>query len=84
MSSFDNRMTFVINNWIHADVNHPVGKALSEEWVYVYELFQELNPASIHRFEFESKAATRTTPAVMEKLHEHYANKIHNTSRRSY
>ena len=79
MFSFDNRMTFVIINWIHTDVNHLVEKSLNEAAVYAYEVFQELYPTSVHRFEFESKVATRTTAAVMTKLHEHYANGIRNT-----
>ena len=79
MSSFDNRMTFVIKNWIHINVNHPVGKALYDEYIHSYVAFQAMDPTVIQRLDFESRAPTANTPAIRKKLPEYYVIMIRNT-----
>ena len=79
MAQFDTKMKFIIKDWIYSDVNHPVGKALNDQYIHTYIAFQEMDPTVIQRLDFESKAATTNIPAIRKNLPEQYIIKIRNT-----
>ena len=79
MAQFDTEMKFIIRDWVYSNVNHPVGKALYDEYIHSYVAFQAMDPTVIQRLDFESRAPTANTPAIRKKLPEYYVIMIRNT-----